>query len=151
MEYRKWRYEDVFQIAALEKECFSDPWSFQMLADTFFSEHTLSVAAAENGKIAGYAFAVLAEEEADLANIAVTKSFRHRGIAKELLSRLEAQVRAAGGAARDSSPTPSAAGWRSNCCRRTRRFSKKPFLRVARGSRPGAGFPIIAGYARTAR
>ena len=97
MEYRKWRYEDVFQIAALEKECFSDPWSFQMLADTFFSEHTLSVAAAENGKIAGYAFAVLAEEEADLANIAVTKSFRHRGIAKELLSRLEAQVRAAGG------------------------------------------------------
>ena len=97
MEYRKWRDEDVFQIAALEKECFSDPWSFQMLADTFFSEHTLSVAAAENGKIAGYAFAVLAEEEADLANIAVTKSFRHRGIAKELLSRLEAQVRAAGG------------------------------------------------------
>lgn len=97
MEYRKWRYEDVFQIAALEKECFSDPWSFQMLADTFFSEHTLSVAAAEDGKIAGYAFAVLAEEEADLANIAVTKSFRHRGIAKELLSRLEAQVRAAGG------------------------------------------------------
>ncbi len=97
MEYRKWRYEDVFQIAALEKECFSDPWSFQMLADTFFSEHTLSVAAAENGKIAGYAFAVLAEEEADLANIAVTKSFRRRGIAKELLSRLEAQVRAAGG------------------------------------------------------
>ena len=68
-----------------------------MLADTFFSEHTLSVAAAEDGKIAGYAFAVLAEEEADLANIAVTKSFRHRGIAKELLSRLEAQVRAAGG------------------------------------------------------
>lgn len=97
MEYRKWRYEDVFQIAALEKECFSDPWNFQMLADTFFSEHTLSVAAAEDGKIAGYAFAVLAEEEADLANIAVTKSFRRRGIAKELLSRLEAQVRAAGG------------------------------------------------------
>ena len=97
MEYRKWRYEDVFQIAALEKECFADPWSFQMLADTFFSEHTLSVAAAEDGKIAGYAFAVLAEEEADLANIAVTKSFRRRGIAKELLSRLEAQVRAAGG------------------------------------------------------
>ena len=97
MEYRKWRYEDVFQIAALEKECFSDPWSFQMLADTFFSEHTLSVAAAEDGKIAGYAFAVLAEEEADLANMEVTKSFRRRGIAKELLSRLEAQVRAAGG------------------------------------------------------
>ena len=97
MEYRKWRYEDVFQIAALEKECFSDPWSFQMLADTFFSEHTLSVAAAEDGKIAGYAFADLAVEEADLANIAVTKSFRRRGIAKELLSRLEAQVRAAGG------------------------------------------------------
>ena len=35
MNYRKWRYEDIFRIAQLERECFSDPWSFQMLADTF--------------------------------------------------------------------------------------------------------------------
>ena len=60
MNYRKWNYEDIFQIAELEKQCFSDPWSFPMLADTFFGERTLTVAAEEGGVLAGYAFAVLA-------------------------------------------------------------------------------------------
>lgn len=97
MEYRKWRYEDVFRIAALERECFADPWSFQMLADTFFAERTYTLAAEENGTVAGYAFAVLAGDEADLANIAVAKEFRRRGVAARLLAELENEVRAAGG------------------------------------------------------
>ena len=60
MELRKWKYEDIMEIAALEKQCFSDPWSFRMLADTFFGENVITVAAEEAGHIAGYAFAVLA-------------------------------------------------------------------------------------------
>ena len=32
MQYRKWAYEDILAVAALEKECFSDPWTFRMLA-----------------------------------------------------------------------------------------------------------------------
>ena len=96
MNYRKWRYEDIFRIAQLERECFSDPWSFQMLADTFFGENTLTAAAEEGGVLVGYAFAVCAGEEADLANIAVAKERRGKGVAKGLLSRLEADARAAG-------------------------------------------------------
>ena len=76
MNYRKWRYEDIFRIAQLERECFSDPWSFQMLADTFFGENTLTAAAEEDGVLVGYAFAVCAGEEADPANIAVAKERR---------------------------------------------------------------------------
>ena len=89
MNYRKWNYEDIFQIAELEKQCFSDPWSFPMLADTFFGERTLTVAAEEGGVLAG--------DEADLANIAVAEGFRRRGLAQEMLSLLEGEVRAAGG------------------------------------------------------
>ena len=96
MNYRKWRYEDIFRIAQLERECFSDPWSFQMLADTFFGENTLTAAAEEDGVLVGYAFAVCAGEEADLANIAVAKERRGKGVAKGLLSRLETDARAAG-------------------------------------------------------
>ena len=42
--YRKWAYEDIIAVAALEKKCFSDPWSFSMLADTFFNENAITVA-----------------------------------------------------------------------------------------------------------
>ena len=96
MEYRSWVYEDIFSVAELEKRCFSDPWSFQMLADTFFGANTLTVAAVEGGKTVGYAFAVAAGEEADLANIAVDPAARRRGTARALLACLEEKARAAG-------------------------------------------------------
>ena len=96
MIYRKWVYEDIFRITQLEKECFSDPWTFRMLADTFFSENTVAIAAEEDGKVIGYAFAVLAGEDADLANIAVDPAYRRRGAAQALLARAETEVRAAG-------------------------------------------------------
>ena len=120
MNYRKWNYEDIFQIAELEKQCFFDPWSFPMLADTFFGERTLTVAAEEGGVLAGYAFAVLAGDEADLANIAVAEGFRRRGLAQEMLSLLEGEVRAAGG--------------------------KKMFLEVRVSNAPAMALYLKAGY-----
>ena len=51
--YRKWAYEDIIAVAALEKKCFSDPWSFSMLADTFFNENAITVAAEQGGKLIG--------------------------------------------------------------------------------------------------
>lgn len=89
MELRKWKYEDIMEIAALEKQCFSDPWSFRMLADTFFGENVITVAAEEAGHIAGYAFAVLAGEEGDIANVAVAPASRRRGLARQMLESLE--------------------------------------------------------------
>ena len=93
---RKWAYEDILAIAELEKKCFSDPWSFSMLADTFFNENTVTAAAEESGKIVGYGFVVSAGEDADLANIAVGESFRRRGIAAGILDNLEGAAASAG-------------------------------------------------------
>lgn len=93
---RPWAYEDILPIAGLEKECFPDPWNFRMLADAFFSENTLTVAAEENGALIGYAFAVLAGEEADVANVAVAQACRRRGVAAALLGRLEDGARERG-------------------------------------------------------
>lgn len=44
MLYRTWTYADIGEIAALEQQCFSDPWSFQMLADSFISPNTATIA-----------------------------------------------------------------------------------------------------------
>ena len=94
--YRKWAYEDILAIAELEKKCFSDPWSFSMLADTFFGENTITAAAEEGGKVVGYGFVVAAGEDADLANVAVDESCRRRGVAAGILERLESEAAAAG-------------------------------------------------------
>ena len=96
MLYRKWVYEDIFWIAAIEKKCFSDPWTFQMLADTFFNDRALKLAAEEEGSVVGYGFCMVAGEEADLADLAVESGFRRRGIAAALLRQLEEGARSAG-------------------------------------------------------
>ena len=85
MQYRKWAYEDILAVAALEKECFRDPWSYRMLADSFFSDSTITVLAEEDGKVLGYGFLIAPGEDADLANIAVGTEYRRRGIAQLLL------------------------------------------------------------------
>ena len=96
MELRKWKYEDIMSIAALEKQCFSDPWSFRMLADTFFGENVITAVAEEEGQLAGYGFAVLAGEDADIANVAVAPAFRRRGFARQILESLEKRAASAG-------------------------------------------------------
>ena len=89
MILRKWTYEDILAIAALEKECFSDPWTYEMLADSFFNENVRALAAEEGGKVIGYGFAVCAGEDADLANIAVAAAYMRRGVAGQILRGLE--------------------------------------------------------------
>lgn len=88
MDLRKWAYEDIRQIAQLEKECFSDPWSFSMLADTFMNGNTVTVCATEDGNVLGYGFVVVAGEDADVANVAVSPAQRRKGIARKMLESL---------------------------------------------------------------
>lgn len=96
MELRKWTYEDIYAIAALEKVCFRDPWTYRMLADTFFQENTVALAAVEGNELIGYGFLVVAGEDADVANVAVAPQQRRRGAARALLRGLEEAAAARG-------------------------------------------------------
>ncbi len=96
MDIRPWTYEDIYSIAELEKQCFPDPWSFQMLADSFFGENTLTAVLLSEGNVEGYAFLVGVQGEADLANIAVAPSFRRKGAANALLGYLEGEAKKRG-------------------------------------------------------
>ncbi len=96
MELRSWAYADIQSIAELEKECFSDPWNFRMLADSFVSENTITSCAVQDGEIAGYGFAVTAGEDADIANIAVAPQYRRQGIAGAILEYLSMQAAKSG-------------------------------------------------------
>lgn len=54
MIYRKWEFKDILKISELEKECFSDSWTYRMFADAFSAKLFFGFLAEENGEIAGY-------------------------------------------------------------------------------------------------
>ena len=74
------------QVAALEKICFSDPWSRQMLAEHIQNERAVTlVALGEDGTVLGYAGLLVILDEGYITNVAVHPDYRRLGIASALL------------------------------------------------------------------
>ena len=76
----------VPQGAALERECFSMPWSETMLEDSLYdSNASFIVAEDEEGNILGYAGLHAVLDEGYIDNIAVEEAARRHGVASALL------------------------------------------------------------------
>ena len=76
----------IEQIAALERECFSTPWSEAMLTEGLFdSQASFIVAESEDGGVLGYAGLQVVLDEGYIDNIAVEPNARRHGVADELL------------------------------------------------------------------
>lgn len=74
------------QVAALEKECFSSPWSEAMLEDALFDpQASFIVAVDEEGNILGYAGLHVILNEGYIDNVAVERDARRHGVASALL------------------------------------------------------------------
>ena len=73
-------------VAALERICFSDPWSRQLLADELDNDlSAFLVALDDQGAVAGYAGLQVVLDEGYILNVAVRPDCRRQGVAKELL------------------------------------------------------------------
>ena len=76
----------VGQIAELERECFSTPWSEAMLTEALFdAQASFIVAESEDGGVLGYAGLQVVLDEGYIDNIAVEPNARRHGVADELL------------------------------------------------------------------
>ena len=96
MTYRSWKFQDILKISELEKECFSDPWTYRMFVEGFSSKLFYGVCAVEDGEIVGYACETVLFENAEVDNIAVAESCRRRGVGKKLLKKLETEAKERG-------------------------------------------------------
>lgn len=86
---RKMTPEDVPAAAALEQECFSQPWSEDAYLHTLADENALYLAAKnENGELAGVCGLLNILGEGDISNVAVAKPFRRQKIAERMLEEL---------------------------------------------------------------
>ena len=86
----------VAQIAALEKICFSDPWSERSIASELDNKLAFWLVATEGKTVAGYIGSQTVMEETDMMNVAVHPDFRRQGIAEALVSGLVEHLKAMG-------------------------------------------------------
>ena len=86
----------VPQVAALEKMCFSDPWSENSVASELENPLSCWLVAVEGEQVLGYVGSQTVLDESDMMNLAVDPAFRRRGIARALVLALIEQLREMG-------------------------------------------------------
>jgi ribosomal-protein-alanine N-acetyltransferase len=87
---------DVPALAAIERRCFSDPWSARGIEETIQYETTIALIAEARKGVAGYLLARVSGDEGEILNLAVVPEHRRKGIARDLLERGIAALREAG-------------------------------------------------------
>lgn len=86
----KMQAKHIENLAAIEKLCFSKPWSYDSLAEELSNPLAVFfVAEDEEGKTLGYAGMHHIVDEGYITNIAVHPDFRRQGIATELVRALD--------------------------------------------------------------
>ena len=88
--------DDVPEVAKMEAEIFSMPWSENSFLEEVEREDRIFVVAYVEDKLAGYVGIIPSFDEADIANVAVASSMRRCGIAERMLEIAMAWAREMG-------------------------------------------------------
>ena len=86
----------VAQVAALERVCFTDPWSEASVAGELDNELSLWLVAVEGETVLGYVGSQTVPDSTDILNVAVSPDHRGCGIGRALLTELEQRLRQQG-------------------------------------------------------
>lgn len=76
------------ELAELEKECFSTPWSYDSLANELMNPLSVFYVAQIFGRVAGYVSMNVISYEGFINNLAVKETFRRQGIGSALVHAL---------------------------------------------------------------
>lgn len=79
---------DLEHVAGLERECFSEPWSYSLLASGIHSSFDRYYVFVQDDMILGYANLRILAGEAEIQRIAVRSNYRGLGIARRLMDTM---------------------------------------------------------------
>ncbi len=78
---------DLDRVSAIERSCFSTPWSRNTFNNLLNRRDSDLWVAAVDGSVVGYAVVWFVAEEAELGNLAVMPGWRGRGLGRQLLAQ----------------------------------------------------------------
>lgn len=78
---------DISGVLEIEKQCFSDPWSYEMIENGLKSSLDTWLVLWEEGP-AGYCVFRIVADECELLRIAVRPEYRGRGLSKKLMDQM---------------------------------------------------------------
>ena len=93
MEYVLMTQTHIAQVAALEKDNFSMPWSENAISGELTNPLSLWIVAVDGDKVAGYVGSQAVLDEADMMNLAVDATYRRQGIGSQLVRSLIDKLR----------------------------------------------------------
>lgn len=88
MKYLLMSPEHIVQVAEIEKQCFSAPWSLQSISGELSNPISLWVVAVDKNQVVGYVGSQSVMGEADMMNLAVVPECRRQGVGEALVKEL---------------------------------------------------------------
>ncbi|MGN1348181.1 MAG: ribosomal protein S18-alanine N-acetyltransferase [Acutalibacteraceae bacterium] len=96
-EIVKMSSEHIAEVAKIEKECFSAPWSEKALSEELTNDVSHFFVCLDDNKVAGYAGVHIMSGECYIDNIAVSASHRRQKIGSLLIEKLIVTAKNEGG------------------------------------------------------
>lgn len=88
MIIRKMEERDITEVAAIEEETFSSPWSADSFSKESKNKNNIYLVVEDNGEIIGYCGLWGVVGEGQITNVAVRKDNRNRGVGRIMLTKL---------------------------------------------------------------
>ncbi|MDD6195186.1 MAG: ribosomal protein S18-alanine N-acetyltransferase [Lachnospiraceae bacterium] len=96
VEIRTATEEDIEEIAVLERQIFSEPWSAESLKEARQREDNIFLVAVCDNRVVAYGLCYGTVDEGEIPTIATNPAYSHRGIATDLLQSLLQECRIRG-------------------------------------------------------
>ena len=87
--------EHIGDVARLEQECFVEPWSEKSL-EMLLADSGFGIVALIDGKVVGYGGVMIALDEGQITDVAVSGEYRRRGIGMEIVKAMTAESKKRG-------------------------------------------------------
>ena len=96
VEIKRFTDKDLGRLALLEKACFADAWTMEMLRDTAKQNGFCCLLAEQDGEEIGFVYGNVVFEDAELYKVAVLPAFRGKGFGKLLAQAFITAMQAQG-------------------------------------------------------
>jgi len=86
--FRRMVEKDLEKVAEIERQIFSDPWSYNAFKTDLANDMAFPVIAELENLVIGYANLYIVAGEVQVGNFAIAPGYRNRGIGKKLMNEI---------------------------------------------------------------